>query len=127
MVFQGDRLSVRTHTVSVSRVPPSMVDLMKGGLSRISCWPWSCLCRVYVAQVSFLAGLSLTSGSFAAAMQNAVPVFAFMIAVMCRYDDAQLGCLHQTVSKLAGILVKQTAQLVCLFSLVVHLAVPSPC
>ncbi|KAL3697511.1 hypothetical protein R1sor_011587 [Riccia sorocarpa] len=41
---------------------------------------------IFLQQNLFLAGLSYTNTAFAAAMQNAIPVFTFIIAVLVRYE-----------------------------------------
>lgn len=41
---------------------------------------------IYLQQTLFLAGLAYINTAFAAAMQNAIPVFIFNIAVVCRFE-----------------------------------------
>lgn len=49
---------------------------------------WCCSwvkCRIYLGQIWLLTGLHLTGSAATAAMQNAMPVFAFVIAAIFGY------------------------------------------
>ncbi|CAM6129380.1 unnamed protein product [Calypogeia fissa] len=59
---------------------------------------------IFLQQTLFLSGLSYTNTGFAAAMQNAIPVFTFLIAVICRYEVIRLNKIDGC-AKLMGILI----------------------
>ncbi|KAG6546337.1 hypothetical protein Mapa_012378 [Marchantia paleacea] len=46
---------------------------------------------VFLQQTLFLAGLTYTNTAFAAAMQNAIPVFTFMIAAICKLEVIRIS------------------------------------
>lgn len=46
---------------------------------------------VFLQQTLFLAGLTYTNTAFAAAMQNAIPVFTFMIASICKLEVIRIS------------------------------------
>lgn len=59
---------------------------------------------IFLQQMLFLAGLAYTNSGFAAAMQNAIPVFTFMIAVIFRVEIIRITKLDG-IAKLLGIVV----------------------
>ncbi|CAM6094223.1 unnamed protein product [Calypogeia fissa] len=60
------------------------------------------LLGIYLQQVLFLAGLAYTNASFTAAMQNAIPVWTFLIAVICRVEVIRITKIDG-IAKLFGI------------------------
>ncbi|KAG6547798.1 hypothetical protein Mapa_010612 [Marchantia paleacea] len=70
---------------------------------------------VYLQQTLFLAGLSYTNTAFAAAMQNAIPVFTFMIAAVCKLEVIRIG-KPDGVAKVVGIFAAVGGALImCLY------------
>ncbi|KAL2611600.1 hypothetical protein R1flu_023292 [Riccia fluitans] len=70
---------------------------------------------IFLQQTLFLAGLSLTNTTFAAALQNAIPVFTFMIAVVCRIETIRFRKMDG-IAKLVGMLAAVTGALImCLY------------
>ncbi|BBN11953.1 hypothetical protein MPTK1_5g16220 [Marchantia polymorpha subsp. ruderalis] len=57
---------------------------------------------IFLQQTLFLAGLAYTNTAFAAAMQNAIPVFTFMIAVVCKFEVIRLN-KPDGMAKVVGI------------------------
>ncbi|KAG6545902.1 hypothetical protein Mapa_012557 [Marchantia paleacea] len=58
---------------------------------------------IFLQQTLFLAGLAYTNTAFAAAMQNAIPVFTFMIAVACKLEVIRIS-KPDGVAKVVGML-----------------------
>ncbi|BBN11495.1 hypothetical protein MPTK1_5g12400 [Marchantia polymorpha subsp. ruderalis] len=58
---------------------------------------------IFLQQTLFLAGLAFTNTAFAAAMQNAIPVFTFLIAVVCKIEVIRFS-KPDGLAKVVGIL-----------------------
>lgn len=61
------------------------------------------LSGIYLQQMFFLAGLAYTNSAFTAAMQNAIPVFTFLIAVICRVEVIRITKIDG-LAKLLGVI-----------------------
>lgn len=70
---------------------------------------------IFLQQTLFLTGLAYTNTAFAAAMQNAIPVFTFMIAVVAKFEVIRLS-KPDGVAKVVGIIAAVTGALtMCLY------------
>lgn len=70
---------------------------------------------IFLQQTLFLTGLAYTNTAFAAAMQNAIPVFTFMIAVLAKLEVIRLN-KPDGVAKVVGICSAVTgAVTMCLY------------
>ncbi|CAM6100729.1 unnamed protein product [Calypogeia fissa] len=70
---------------------------------------------IFLQQTLFLTGLAYTNTAFAAAMQNAIPVFTFMIAVVAKLEVIRLN-KPDGVAKVMGIFAAVTGALtMCLY------------
>jgi drug/metabolite transporter (DMT)-like permease len=70
---------------------------------------------IFLQQTLFLTGLAYTNTAFAAAMQNAIPVFTFVIAVICKLEVIRFG-KPDGVAKVVGIIAAVAGALtMCLY------------